>query len=496
MATYGSSIAKGTIILVSLVVLLIATIFFFTCHEFKSSGMFRSGKRSDATELYQLYPVQSNGKNYLISLEGVFKTNIYNRQGGIIQRSGNTDIRISVYDIESGEQKGRSVIGSYGDSKTKILGAGKDVLWLYNHKEGLHSVSIPDLETKTKQENIIQANTSLSGGLAEADQYMNNVNELYGYNAAADALMVTTVSGAKVWINAATFQNTDAAILPVAANDDMDRIMKSIEEAAEQGNIPQDQITEMVNMVMRQATSEMGFSEMKNLSDRVTGPDSCTYAFEGSTVRTLTQSACPQPKTVENKTGKKGSYIEPEFLSSYDAKNKQYVNPPFLGSDNVIIFHAASMGSKTNLLMSMLTTRDLQPAWTCKTNIPLGNYKASYSVNAEFAQGDSLFLAVNNHFLCVNVKTGNLIWKTDIGNGDYEDRIYFIGNATQNGKNYFIAANSNFTILHSDGIFITGRTDNHLSVIDAVTGKTIKQIQEDESAPENLPYYLGMIDGT
>jgi len=46
-------------------VAIMSIVFFFSFKECGRSGILRSGKTSDATSLYQVLPVDMNGKNYL-----------------------------------------------------------------------------------------------------------------------------------------------------------------------------------------------------------------------------------------------------------------------------------------------------------------------------------------------------------------------------------------------------------------------------------------------
>jgi hypothetical protein len=150
---------------VFLIVAGVGSVIFFSLKECKSSGIFRSGSSSDATELYQVFPASDNNQLTLVSVEGVYKTRLYERRGGITTRSGNTDIRISVHSLANGELLNRLVVGDYHDSYTKILGVRQNKMWLYSAKDGLHSMSVPQLEMIIEEPAIVSGNRELSEGL-------------------------------------------------------------------------------------------------------------------------------------------------------------------------------------------------------------------------------------------------------------------------------------------------------------------------------------------
>ncbi|MFI5170749.1 MAG: hypothetical protein ACHQFW_00075 [Chitinophagales bacterium] len=492
--TFYNPSNKGPIIGIAVLLFLgiFGSIFFFTFKECGSSGIFRSGKTSDATELYQVFPAESNGKIYLISLEGVFKTRIYSRQGGITQRSGSTDIRLTSHDLETGEQTMREVLGDYHDAYTKILGVGKNVIWLYNKKNGLHSRKIEDFKILTTNEKILEANKDLSEGLALAQDYLGNLDELYAYNNYADALMVTTISGRKIWISGTNFNTVEPPVINEKRND-LDNIIDEIIDKAMNGATPEMEI--LYDEIIQTASDLSSFSDIGHTSTRVTGADSCDYSFEGETVKSIIKSNCKQPQKVNPLKEKSGVFIQPVFLSEYNTEQQKYINPVFLGDDRCIIFHSKSVGVNSDLMVSLVNLKTLQPEFTTKTGIILSNYRASYEINGSYGNSDSLFVAVDNQLFCFNLKSGKLIWKNVIGKDDYYSQIYYLGTAFENGKRYFIAASSYFTELSRDGIFVNGRTDYQVITIDGANGKTVKKLDATDSKPEKLPYYLGMAGG-
>ena len=172
---------KGCRTIIFLLVVVIGGVVFFTLNQFKYSGILRSGKTSDATSLYQLYPINQNNQFYFVSVEGVYKTTQFEKKGGITTRSGSIDIRMSIYDLAAGELINKNVIGKYPETEIKILGFYKGNLWVYNSREGIQSLTIPELKVQKTQEELMAANTQLAPGFAMANSSFSNVDELYAY---------------------------------------------------------------------------------------------------------------------------------------------------------------------------------------------------------------------------------------------------------------------------------------------------------------------------
>ncbi len=492
--TFHEPTRRGPVLAISAVIIvaIMSVVFFFSFKECGRSGMLRSGKSSDATSLYQVFPVEMQGKNYLLSLEGVFKTRIYERSGGFTRRSGTTDVRLTLRDLSTGEQVNREVLGDYHEAFTKILGVGNDVIWMYNKKDGLHGIKLADFETLHTQENIINANRDLSEGIAMADDYLGNLEELYAYDKSSNALMITTITGKRIFIDATNFSTVDAPNISIETRS-LDDLISDITERAKMGEMPDMDV--VYQEIMKSASDLSSFSDIGHTADRVTGVDSCTYSFDGKSVRTIIKSDCIIPVKKETVNNTKGKYISLVFLSEYNTELSKYINPTFLGNENSIIFHSDKIGDKTNLMISLINTKNLTAEYSIKTGIVLNNHGSTYNITGSFNIGDTLYIGINDQLLSLNAKTGKIYWKVTVSKDEYYSQLYYLGLAVQNGKNYFIAASSYFTKLSQDGFFVNGRTDYKVTVIDAVTGKELKKLEAIKGNSETLPYYLGMSDG-
>lgn len=489
--SFGRSQRKGCIVIGVLIFLLIGAILFFSLGEFRASGIFRSGKSSGATELYQLYPVQQNGAFYFVAVEGVFKTRIYNRQGGMTMRSGSTDVRLSVYDISNGEMIKREVIGDFPDDQLKIMGFSGSALWTYDLPNGLQSRNLPDLTVQTAQDKIIEANTDLASGLAKPDQYFGNFDELYAYDAIDNALMVTTVDGRQIWISATDLKTITAPQhnIPNISS------YSYIDDLAERAIKGEEITPEVINTLVRNLSADITSSHFPEvLSNQALASDSCTYTLEGNTIKTLVKTNCPQPAVINTKK-ESNTFIEPVFLSSMDGETNTYINPAFLSDQACLILHSAKMGQESDLLMSLVSLPAQKTQWTLKTGIVLNNYKSSYSINALFGYGDTLLVAINDQLFSISLSKGKINWKTTGGSNDYSHNMYFGGMAETGNKRYLIISNSYFTELSRDGFFMSGRTDYRVQVLNAATGKVLKKMDAKGSTAQDLPFYLGISSG-
>ncbi len=492
--TFYSPSRKGPIlgIVMLLVIGFAGTGIFFSFRECGSTGIMRNGKSSDATELFQVFPVEMDGAYYFLSLEGVFITRQYERTGGITQRSGFTDIRLTLRDFKTGAQINREVLGDSYDARTRILGVGNNTIWLYNKQEGIHGKSLKDFTTLVTRETIQNRNSSLSEGLAQADDYLGNLEELYAFNTSSNTLMVTTITGKRVFIDAGTFANKED-FETTGKQEDLDDIINEITEQAKLGNTPD--LKKLYENVISSASNFQSSSHDQHKSNTVFGADSCTYTFDGKSVRTIIKSNCIKPATISANSNAGKTYIEPVFLSDYNTETKSYTNPTFLNSEHAFVLHPNKIGKNPDLMLSYVNTKTTMPEYTIKTGITLYDYKSSFTISGVYNLGDTLIVGINDDLLSINSKTGKIYWKTKISKNDYNGELFYLGFAEQNGKQYFLTVDSYYTKLSQSGIYINARTDYKFRVIDAKTGKELKTLESVRDDVKTLPYYLGMSNG-
>ena len=470
----------------------VAAVLFFSIRSCSNTGFFRSAKSSDANYVYQVYPVITNDGVYFISLEGVFRTSIYEQKGGMTMRSGSTELRLSLHDLNKGTLIKREVIGDYHKKYSSIIGARDSIFWMYNTTDGLHGRSVKELEIIITQEQLIAANPALSEGLAMSQSTLTNLNELYAFDREHNALMLTTLSGKKVWVEGGNFKTVESPVAYLPKNSYDDIIERTIEQALAGETIDVNLITEQI----LQATAGVNTRfELDHLSDRIVAFDSCTYKLDGGTLRTITKTDCPKPIPRNNTPGSDTKLIEPHLISVYNSEKKVAINPEFLPENMSVITHAKSIGDKTELLISGINNTNLQKQFTIATGITLGNQRSGYKISAVYGNQDTLLLGINNQLFNINTKTGKLIWKKVIAKEDYNAQLLSVGEAVQNGKRYIVVVNNYFTVLSKQGIFVNGRTDYQQLVIDAGSGKTLYQQDINNSQPEKLPYYLGNAQG-
>lgn len=493
MTFYQPSRKKPVLALVIFILLIgVTAILFFSIRSCSKTGFFRSAKSSDANYVYQVYPVMTNGTAYFISLEGVFRTSIYEQKGGMTMRSGSTELRLSLHDLKKGTLVKREVIGDYHKMYSSIIGARDSVFWMYNSTDGLHARNVMGLNIIITQEQLIASNAALAEGLAMSQPTLTNLNELYAFDREHNALMLTTISGKKVWVDGSTFKTVESPVAYLPNNSYDDIIERTIEQAMAGETIDVNLITEQI----LQATAGINTRfELDHLANRIVAFDSCTYTLDGGTLKTITKSDCPKPIHRNKNTAGESKFIEPHLISAYNNDKKTAINPKFLPENMSIVTHAKSIGDKTELLISGIENTNLQKQFTIPTGITLSNHRSGYKISAVYGNQDTLLLGIDNQLFNINTKTGKLIWKKVIAKNDYNAQLLSVGEAVQNGKRYIIAVNSYFTVLSKQGIFVNGRTDYQQLVIDANNGKTVYQQDINNSQPEKLPYYLGNAHG-
>jgi hypothetical protein len=470
----------------------LAAVLYFSIKSCSGTGFFRSAKSSDANYLYQVYPASLNGTEYFLSLEGIFKTSIYERKGGITMRSGSTELRLTLHNLSNGEIVAREVIGNYHDKYSGIVGTRDSICWMYNKEDGLHGRNIPGLQITVTQEDIIAANPQLSEGLAMAQETLTNLEELFAFSREYNALMLTTVTGKKIWVDGNSFKTIEAPLAYLPNTDFNDIIAQTIEMAQHGETINISQITDQI---IRATTGVGNMFSIQHMANQIVAFDSCTYTLNGNTIKTIEKTQCPQPVPVKNILQSGVQFIEPKLVGAYGNAEYRSVNPTFLDPTVSIITHSKAMGEKSELLISVVNNTSLEKQFTIASGIILSNHNSGYKTTAVFGTQDTLVIGIDNQLFCVNTTSGKLIWKKTIAQNDYHAQLLSVGEGIYNNKRYLIVTNSYFTILSKQGVFINGRTDYQQMVIDYKTGKTLKQTNITNSKPESLPYYCGNTSG-
>jgi hypothetical protein len=406
------------IIIISIFIML-AIVLFFSLNTCKKKGFMRSAKSSDANYLYQVYPSSVNGSEYFICLEGVFKTQLVETNGGVTMRRGSTDIRLSLHDLSSGKLINRKVLGNYEDLNSSIIGTRDSVFWMYNNESGIHARSLFTLDEVVTQSQLMESNQLLNKGLAMAQTGLANLSELYFFNREHNALMLTTVEGKRVWIDGTSLQ-TITPSFEYEANSDYNEIIEQLLSDAQLGQTIK--INAITDKIIHSTTTGNRFS-INHTSTQVVGFDSCTYAFKGNTIKTLHKSNCPTSNPIESLPNNDNQFIEANFLVNGISLNKDFFYTdkdytPVNTSNKAPIFylwHKNKISEDAHRIISKYDYQQEKTVWQFDATAILG-------IDAEIARiytrKNTLLVILKTHiefddnFTCVsiNTDTGNMEW--------------------------------------------------------------------------------------
>jgi len=408
----------GIVILVLFLLLVIGL--FFSVKSCTKTGFLRSAKSSDANYLYQVYPASVKGAEYFISLEGVFKTSIYERKGGVTMRSGSTELRLTLHNLSNGETVARETIGNFNEAYSGIIGVKDSIFWMYNAENGIHGRNIPKLNIVITQADLINANPKLSEGLAMAQKNLSNINELYAFNRAHNALMLTTISGKNIWVDGNSFKTVDAPVAYLANNNYDDIINNAIKQAKSGQTININQITEQII----QATAGIGnVFAFNHLSNKIVAFDSCTYKLNGNTVRTIVKTDCAQKKQTINQSAPSIQFIEGQFLINGIVLNKdinytdEHYNPVSTSAKESFcyIWHKDKIAVDAHRIISKYNYASEKTVWQFDATSLLG---IDGEITRIYTRKSSLVIIFKTHpdlddnFTCasINTDTGKMEW--------------------------------------------------------------------------------------
>lgn len=169
-----------------------------------SSCLHKPVMDAEADDVSYATVYHENGKDHVIAMEEVFQANRKSHEHGVTRISGYSDLRLSVYDAQTGALITRKKAGRVVEGKhTEVLGLAGGKLWLYSQQDekGLHALHPVTLDEVISQNQIIDKNPLLAGELA-VPKY-NAVHSLYRLDVFEQRLLLTDVSGYRYQLNLA-----------------------------------------------------------------------------------------------------------------------------------------------------------------------------------------------------------------------------------------------------------------------------------------------------
>lgn len=158
---------------------------------------------------------------YLVCLEAVFQATSKKSGQGITQISGYNDMRISVYDLNTGNLVVRKATGTQIDHAIAFLGCTEGNLWFYTMDDGLHSLNPKTLEPVVTQEMIFEKNPSLKDNLATCEWYQ--YSQFFQYSELKGVVLLSDNQGFRYEMNPKTLEAVKMPgdyTMPLERNDD------------------------------------------------------------------------------------------------------------------------------------------------------------------------------------------------------------------------------------------------------------------------------------
>ncbi len=173
---------------------------------FLNSCFHKNVKKCNADDVESAYVYELKDTSYLINYESVFQAKSKSTSGGTTRISGYNEMRISVYNINTGKLVSRKKTSKYLPKKyTFLLGISNDKIWLYSVKYGLYALNPLTLEKEITQEDIIAKNQQLKDNLAEPENIADVFN-YFNYNFILDKILICDNKGYKYALDTKTLE--------------------------------------------------------------------------------------------------------------------------------------------------------------------------------------------------------------------------------------------------------------------------------------------------
>jgi outer membrane protein assembly factor BamB len=289
----------------------------------------------------------------------------------------------------------------------------------------LHSRSLPNLAIDITAEKITAANKDLAAGLAKADKYFNNLDELFTADETANAIMVTTINGKNTWLNAATFATIPAPAITLQKNNFLSLLQKMVQEAKTGGKIDTIQIANR----MRVLASDIDYSFFNShTANFVTSADGCFYQLEGGTLSSLVRSNCPGNDRTSNdtlyKTAGDKQFIEASFLTNdIDITGKPVVLPvsgtPYATQAREKALYIVNKDKVAPAAHVLLSKYDIEKQTTSWQYDLSNNLTAVPTIESAYVLNNLLVIVLKTHpklddnFSCIAIDktTGKAAWQ-------------------------------------------------------------------------------------
>ncbi|MFH0894785.1 MAG: hypothetical protein V2A54_10145 [Bacteroidota bacterium] len=168
------------------------SIFLFSIFVF--AGCFhKSVQDGEADNIVKAKIYQFKDGYYLVTLESIFQATSKKSGGGVNVTTGYNDMRITVYDMNTGKIVSRLGTGTMIDHAIEFLGCSEGNIWFYSLDDGLHSREPKTLEIKITQDKFFEKKPDMKDNLAKCEWYQ--FNQFFQFNDLTKKLFLSDNQG-------------------------------------------------------------------------------------------------------------------------------------------------------------------------------------------------------------------------------------------------------------------------------------------------------------
>jgi hypothetical protein len=164
----------------------------------------KNADKDGADDVQEIVVSESSDGTYLTAVEWIFQGKRNTKQGIRGGHDGWWEVRVSCYDLSTGELEGRHVFGKREEAETVLLGEAGGMLWFASADKslGFHAREIPSLEIAVTEKEILEANPRLELKKPE----WNYISQQYRFDKVKNMPVISDVSGAEYYINPSTLK--------------------------------------------------------------------------------------------------------------------------------------------------------------------------------------------------------------------------------------------------------------------------------------------------
>ena len=414
---------------------------------FLFAGCFhKSVKTGEADNIEKVIIYEGKEGKFMITVEDVFQATSKKSGGGITHISGYSDQRITSYDLNTGKISAREGTGEQIKKNIVLLGYSEGNIWFYSKAEdlGLHSRDPKTLAIKITQEKFFEVNATLKGNMAQSEWYQ--IKKFYSFDPINNILFVTDNQGIYYKVNTTTLK---AEKLPATFKIPADFFAK--ENGVNSGQFNKEdlelrgEMRKCIEFKNKKISPDLSFLDGKLLVDLNINSlyKKLAILYEQEKIQREKDSLVYDSLKAKDK-GRTWFYERPfaeNYRSESDAvKNYKEIRDNFRlpseeyllmpDSTSFFIIHKTSTAKDARLQISKMRFKNktnLKEEWKVKFDDVFYDADAAkttdtfkkvfskgnpdFSFNSYDLIGDKLLIIHMLNAVCLDVKTGKILWK-------------------------------------------------------------------------------------